>query len=512
MRNVLKSRLTAGILILTVVCLGIVFAGDVIVKEGIGIFDKIGIGTTSPSEALDLASGNLTTTGSGTFGSLTVDADTIYVDTNYHRVGIGTTNPGTDLDVEGHARIGSDYDWAVFSINCGANKDGILNFSSSGEPKWVIKYDGDGDINQDSFYFKDHINDIVRMLIDDNGKVGIGTTSPSEALDLASGNLTTTGAIQSGSITTTGAIQGGSITTTGTVESEKFKTTGCTATGTKAVALGYDTEASGDYCTAFGYQTTADYCYDLAMGYGTTADGGVSTAMGYNTHAGGILSTTMGYGTTASGDNSVAMGNGTDAIGTDSTAMGNGTTASGSSSIAMGYGTTASGSSSTAMGANTEASGSYSTAMGGSTEASGPYSTAMGSGTIASGDYSTAMGGFLTTASGDYSIAMGEVVAATAGHTTAIGKYSINDVANSFTVGYGAFQNYAIDFRVSSDLVNVYGDLEVDDKVTMGTLVLPVKTDTGDPASPVEGQIYVNTADNKVRVYADGAWRDLATW
>lgn len=41
---------------------------------------------------------------------------------------------------------------------------------------------------------------------------------------------------------------------------------------------------------------------------------------------------------------------------------------------------------------------------------------------------------------------------------------------------------------------------------------LVVKTTTGDPSSPGEGDIYVNTADNKVRVYADGAWRDLATW
>ncbi|KKN26531.1 hypothetical protein LCGC14_0873580 [marine sediment metagenome] len=42
--------------------------------------------------------------------------------------------------------------------------------------------------------------------------------------------------------------------------------------------------------------------------------------------------------------------------------------------------------------------------------------------------------------------------------------------------------------------------------------VIPVKTDTGDPGSPTEGQIYVNTFDNKARVWADGAWRDLATW
>ncbi len=43
-------------------------------------------------------------------------------------------------------------------------------------------------------------------------------------------------------------------------------------------------------------------------------------------------------------------------------------------------------------------------------------------------------------------------------------------------------------------------------------LVLPVKTTAGNPASPVEGQCYVNTSDNAVRVYADSAWRDLVTW
>ena len=43
-------------------------------------------------------------------------------------------------------------------------------------------------------------------------------------------------------------------------------------------------------------------------------------------------------------------------------------------------------------------------------------------------------------------------------------------------------------------------------------LTLPVKTTTGDPSGPVDGDMYVNTFDNKIRVYADAAWRDLATW
>jgi hypothetical protein len=115
--------------------------------------------------------------------------------------------------------------------------------------------------------------------------------------------------------------------------------------------------------------------------------------------------------------------------------------------------------------------------------------------------------GRYSTASGGDSTAIGCDTTASADSSIAVGKNSTNSTANSFTVGYNA-----VDFRVQSGQVNVYGDLAVSQKVTMATLVLPVKTTTGDPASPVEGQIYVNTYDNKVRVYADGAWRNLATW
>ena len=42
--------------------------------------------------------------------------------------------------------------------------------------------------------------------------------------------------------------------------------------------------------------------------------------------------------------------------------------------------------------------------------------------------------------------------------------------------------------------------------------VIPVKTDTGDPGSPSEGQMVANTFDNNVKIYVDGAWRILVTW
>lgn len=43
-------------------------------------------------------------------------------------------------------------------------------------------------------------------------------------------------------------------------------------------------------------------------------------------------------------------------------------------------------------------------------------------------------------------------------------------------------------------------------------LKVPIKNSTGDPSSPVNGDIYVNTVDNKARVYCDSAWHDMAAW
>lgn len=41
---------------------------------------------------------------------------------------------------------------------------------------------------------------------------------------------------------------------------------------------------------------------------------------------------------------------------------------------------------------------------------------------------------------------------------------------------------------------------------------LPVKTSAGDPTATDEGDMYVNTSSNTVRVYADAAWRTIASW
>ena len=54
--------------------------------------------------------------------------------------------------------------------------------------------------------------------------------------------------------------------------------------------------------------------------------------------------------------------------------------------------------------------------------------------------------------------------------------------------------------------------LDLDQGLTY--LRLPVKTSTGDPTAgtPANGDLYLNTADNKLQFYADGAWRTASTW
>jgi len=75
-----------------------------------------------------------------------------------------------------------------------------------------------------------------------------------------------------------------------------------------AVLGGQGNTAGGDYSTAMGFNTTASGLAPTAMGRQTTASGNHSTAMGRNTTASGESSTAMGYVTTASGYCSFATG------------------------------------------------------------------------------------------------------------------------------------------------------------------------------------------------------------
>jgi len=70
--------------------------------------------------------------------------------------------------------------------------------------------------------------------------------------------------------------------------------------------------------------------------------------------------------------------------------------------------------------------------------------------------------------------------------------------------------------REQRDLLQIIAQHEKDIRGLKAALarinIVTTKTTTGNPSSPYEGMVSINTFDNAIRQYAEGAWRDLATW
>jgi hypothetical protein len=185
---------------------------------------------------------------------------------------------------------------------------------------------------------------VERMIITNLGDVGIGTTAPSQKLDVmgnvnVSGNLTLSGKFDQTSID--GLVSRGTYFS-GAIPAEGAGTRLMWYPGKAAFRAG---EVGG---TQWDDANVGDH--SIATGFNTIASGSESIAMGLNTTASGAGSTALGAGTSSSNDSS--------------TAMGSGSSASGLASTAMGFSSSASGFASTAMGTFASATGDYSTAMG----------------------------------------------------------------------------------------------------------------------------------------------------
>jgi len=164
---------------------------------------KVGINTTTPQNTLNVV-GDLNVTGtiygagdanmSDTYvpytgadknvvlgaNNFSVDSSVLFVDSNSDRVGIGTTNPDYALTLGYEEWIGFEYSNDVTYGAIGTDTAGL---------SYSIFYDSWGADNEydDMHVFQtDHD---TKMVIENNGDVGIGTTSPTGKLHVnSSGN------------------------------------------------------------------------------------------------------------------------------------------------------------------------------------------------------------------------------------------------------------------------------------------------------------------------------------
>jgi len=138
-------------------------------------------------------------------GDVTVDTDTLFVDVSSDRVGLGTTSPGTMLELkESSTGTGDD---VIRLRGDGNNSDNTVlgalewyNTDASGDQPGVVcrieGVSGNSNGHMGELLFKTHdgsesggegSNPVERMRIDNSGNVGIGTTSPDASLHVDDG-------------------------------------------------------------------------------------------------------------------------------------------------------------------------------------------------------------------------------------------------------------------------------------------------------------------------------------
>lgn len=189
------------------------------------------------------------------------------------------------------------------------------------------------------------------------------------------------------------------------------------------------------------------------------------------------------------------------AVGNYSVAEGCNTTASGYTSHAEGDSTTASETFSHAEGFRTVASGYYSHAEGYGTTASKTSSHAEGYDTTASGGNSHAEGGY-TTASGHYSHAQNYRTIASSKNQTALGKYNVEDNADTYAVIVG---NGTSDSARSNALtVDWDGDVETAGSSTIRTSNIDRDGTLPSTNQFSNGRFRIADVDGDAIAYSDG--------
>ena len=176
----------------------------------------LGIGTTSPSQKLEISEGYISSSGSGTSHGFELKRSgldtyklrhldgglTVFNDTDGRKemtfdgtgnVGIGTSSPSAPLHIEGGAtsevlKIEADANPYARWVQNGTNV-GFLQFSSTNAYL--------SNMSNGSFLFRTQNTD--RMTITGGGNVGIGTTNPARKLEVYDGSSSIISQFRSGS-------------------------------------------------------------------------------------------------------------------------------------------------------------------------------------------------------------------------------------------------------------------------------------------------------------------------
>jgi len=110
-----------------------------------------------------------------------VDTNTLFVDASTDRVGIGTTSPAEKLNVIGDIRIGKDDDsYLIFEDTVTPSESFIKHDSVDGS--LVLAADQGNDLADSGISMR--VDSVTRMRLDSSGNLGIGTTTPGSPLHL----------------------------------------------------------------------------------------------------------------------------------------------------------------------------------------------------------------------------------------------------------------------------------------------------------------------------------------